>query len=118
MSRLIAREQVGELDQRVELQTQSRVSDGMGGSTVSWVTQDTVWAHVRPLSGGESQRFGGIEATGGYRVAIRNRSDLSINETWRVNWTDRGTTMNIRFVEDGGKRNLYLVLQCEQGVAT
>lgn len=115
MSNLAPSQRVGELDQRVELQKEVRTSDGQGGFTRDWQTQDTVWAQVRPLSGSERAHSERLAAEGGYRVVIRNRDD--VNEAWRVKWTDRGVAMNIRFSGDSGKRDLYRVMECERGVA-
>ena len=107
---------IGELDERIELQRETFVEDDIGGQTSEWVTQATVWAHVRPLRGNERLHSDMLMAHGGYRVVIRNRSDLDIRANWRVVW--RGRAMNIRFPEYSGPRDLYLVLECEAGVAT
>lgn len=105
-----------ELDKRVELQKESFTDDGMGGQSSSWVTQDTVWAHVRSRTGGERLHSDILSAEGGYQVVIRNRSEIDPKENWRVVWN--GRAFNVRFVEDNGPRDLYLVLDCERGVAT
>ncbi len=115
MSRLISPTQrIGELDQRVQLQKQVRVPDAGGGNAHEWETQATVWAHVRPQSGSEREHSDRLNAEGGHRVAIRYRSD--VNESWRIVWN--GRAMNIRFAQDSGGRSLYLVMECEAGVAT
>lgn len=106
----------GELDQRIELQKQTRTPDGQGGFTAAWATQSTVWAHVRPLRGTERQSADRTQAEGGYLVVIRYRSD--IDETWRINWLDGDRLLNITFAQDGGKRSAYLPLECSKGVAT
>lgn len=106
----------GELDQRVELQKEVRTPDNMGGFTSSWVVQDEVWAHVRPLTGNEREQADRAQAEGGYKVIIRYRSDVT--EAWRIRWVDEDRLMNIRFGEDGGKRAMYLPMNCEAGVST
>lgn len=106
----------GELDQRIELQKPSYSSDGQGGQDKTFAVQDTVWAHVRPLTGNERSHADLLQAEGGYLVVVRMRND--IDETWRINWLDRARLMNIRFLEDTGKRKLYLQIQCERGVPT
>lgn len=107
---------VGELDQRVELQKETHTSDGMGGATSAWVTQDTVWAHVRAQRGNERLQSDRVEAEGGYLVIIRNRSDIDFAANWRIVW--RGKAMNARFPQDNGPRPLYLAIECSTGVAT
>lgn len=104
----------GELDQRIELQKESRVSDGMGGATVTWQTQATVWAHVRPLRGSERLQADTMEAPARYLVVVRYRQDVS--ESWRIAWN--GKVMNINFIQDGGARSAYLPMECTAGVAT
>ena len=115
MSNLAPTQRAGELDQRVELQKEVRVSDGQGGFTREWQAQATVWAQVRPLSGNERAHSERLAAEGGYRVVIRNRDD--VNEAWRVYWIDREIGMNIRFSGDPGKRDLYRTMECDRGVA-
>jgi len=36
--------------QRITFQSESTSSDSGGGSTLSWVSGDSVWAYIRPLS--------------------------------------------------------------------
>ena len=55
-----------------------------------------------------------LAAQSGYRVAIRNRTD--VNATWRIKW--EGRILNIRHPGNGNPRDLYLVLETESGVAT
>ena len=104
---------VGELNERIELQKKDYVDDGQGGVSEDWVTQATVWAAVRPLTGRERMHSDMLIAEGGYKIVLRNRSDLDIRENWRVVW--RGRNMGIRFVEYGGPQNPYLVLDCQTG---
>lgn len=106
----------GELDQRVEIQSESRTPDGAGGFTSSWVVDATVWAHVRPLRGSEREQADRTEANGGYMVIIRWRDGVTENK--RLRWVDQDITMNIRFVQEQGARALYLPIECERGVAT
>ncbi len=114
MSKIAPTYRAGEMDQRIELQKETRTPDGQGGFTSEWTTQDTVWAHVRPQRGSEREHGDRIQAEAGYFVVIRYRSD--INETWRIVWN--GRNMNIRFLQDEGPRALYLPMEVERGVAT
>lgn len=117
MSRLISPvHRIGELDQRVELQESSRVKDGQGGYNETWSVTATVWAHVRPMSGGERLRADGTQAEAGYMVVIRFRND--IDESWRVRWINQDKLMNVRFCHNSGTRSMYLPIECERGVGT
>jgi len=107
---------IGELDQRVKILKEARASDGMGGSTRTWEEVANVAAHVRPLSGRERARADRLDAEGGYMVAIRWRPD--VRENMVIEWLNRDRRMNIRHVDDGGGRSMYLSIQCDTGVAT
>lgn len=109
-------QRIGELDERIELQKETFTENSVGGQSAEWSTQYTVWAAVRSLTGGEREHSDFLQANGGYRVAIRNRSDIDVDESWRIVW--RGKNLNIRFIEDNGPRDVYLVMQAESGVAT
>ena len=106
--------QPGELDQRVQIQQQTRTPDGGGGYVEGWSTTATVWAQVRPLSGRERDQAQQQEADVRYRVRIRYRSGVTAAE--RIVW--RGQAMQIRSVLEAGPRPLYLDLDCEAGPAT
>ena len=107
---------IGNLDQRVTFQTNTSVSDGMGGMVngfVNFTTSPSVWANVLPLAGGEKDTLGGVNASGRYLVTIRNRSD--INENNLMVWDSE--SYNIRNVRRAGTRAMYLKLEVERGVA-
>lgn len=111
---LASSERIGELDQRVELQKEVFTENGMGGAEAEWDTQATVWAQVRPLTGRERFTNDRLAGEGGYRVVIRNRTDLDPHANWAILW--RGLRLNIVFPQDRGPRPLYLVFECEAGV--
>jgi SPP1 family predicted phage head-tail adaptor len=103
----------GALDQRVRLETQSLAADGYGGAALTWSLLAEVWALARPLSGRERAEAATIEAPAMYRFTIRRRADLT--EGMRVVWN--GQAFNVRFIADGGPRDLYMTLDAERGVA-
>lgn len=111
-----ARYEIGELDQRIELQEPSYVDDGQGGQVKTFVVRHTVWAHVRALSGRERSHSELLQSEGGYMVVIRN--SYSFDESWRVRWINGSRLMNIRFIPDSGNRKMYQPIECERGVAT
>lgn len=104
--------QSGELDQRISLQRETRTADEMGGAAVSWVEFDEVWARVRPMSGAERERAGGLASEAMYLVVIRNRSDLTEADT--IVW--RGVRLNMRHVKYR-PRSPFLEIEAEEGVA-
>jgi SPP1 family predicted phage head-tail adaptor len=105
----------GELDQRITFQSRQRVSDGMGGTTDTWVnitTLSSVWAHIRPKSGKESTNYERVNAEANYIFAIRNRSDIL--ESYRILWDSE--PFNISAVLKPKSRSLYLEIDGERGV--
>ena len=103
----------GELDQRVTFQTLSRTPDGQGGSAEAWADIGTVWAHVRPRSGKEVEKFDRVNADVFYLMVVRYRSDLVAAD--RAVW--QGVSYNIRSINDAGGRKLYLEMDAQRGVA-
>lgn len=114
-----ARYQPGELDQRVELQSPVRTDNGQGGNDISWQVEATVWAKVRPMSGGERSQADRLAAEGGYMVIVRNNGKgKEVTEDWRIRWVNEDRVLNIRHVKEAGQRDLYQPIECESGVAT
>jgi SPP1 family predicted phage head-tail adaptor len=104
---------VGEFDQRITIQRETRTPDGGGGSSVSLVNVATnLYAHVRPRSGKEVGEHTRVEAPAIYLFVIRNRSD--IKDTDRILWC--GDTYNIRFTRGRGTRARFLEIDAERGV--
>ncbi len=105
--------QAGELTQRVDIH-EPLDTPGRAGSTVrDWRRLASVYARVRPLTGGERVASDRIEAAGGYHVIVRSRPD--INETQSLVW--RGRRHNIRWVKQRDPRSLYLEIETDVGVA-
>tara|TARA_R100001244_G_scaffold130912_1_gene103490 strand:- start:310 stop:636 length:327 start_codon:yes stop_codon:yes gene_type:complete len=102
----------GQLDQRVAIQTEARVSDGVGGYEVTWSTTATVWAMVKPVRGREQMEAQQLQASAMYRITIRNRA---VSAAQRIVW--RGLTLNIREAPDPGGRAMYREILAEEGVA-
>lgn len=103
----------GELTELITIREEVISPDGAGGESVIWQNLVKLYAHVRPLTGRESQGSDRTEATAGYLVVFRARTDIT--EKNKVVWRTR--EMNIRFVRDRKPRSLYLELECDRGVA-
>jgi len=71
-----------ELDQRVTLEYQTKVSDGGGGFTTTWVAAATVWAKITTMR--SSEAIVNMQATGSavHNILIRYRTD--VKSSWRV----------------------------------
>ena len=103
----------GELDKRITLRRESLTPDGQGGNHLTVADYDTVWAHVRPLSGREREQFDRVNAEASYLFVIRNRQDIREND--RVLW--EGVEYNIRLIKGRAGRPLYLEIIGDRGVA-
>jgi len=103
----------GEMNERIQIIRETRTSDGAGGQTLSLTTLASVWAHVRPRSGREMERFDRVNASAMYLFVIRYRTD--VEESDRILW--KGEYYNIRYIAQGTGRALYLEIDAERGVA-
>lgn len=103
----------GILDQQVSLVSRVPTADGMGGATTAENVYATVWAHIRPLRGGELRGSERTEARALMLIVIRNRTDVT--EGHIVRWGDRD--LNIRTIRPRSPRELYAEMECEMGAA-
>ena len=65
-----------QLNRRLDIQKPQRVSDGMGGSNVSWSLLDTVWASLKPRHSVEKFDAEKVTAKTTHTIIIRYRNDL------------------------------------------
>jgi len=104
----------GELDQRITIEREILVDDGIGGQEVTLTNIATcISAHSRNLSGKESERYDKLNATSLNMFVVRYRNDL--REDDRINWGN--IEYNIRHIPNNGGRKLYTEIIAERGVA-
>lgn len=106
---------IGEMRNRVVLQSLNPSTDSGGGQSVSWATATTVWAKVENLSGTESSFGDQIEDRSNYRFTIRYYSALT--PKYRISYNSK--TFNIQHISsllEGKER--YQIIDAEEGVAT
>lgn len=112
--------QVGALKHRVVLEESTRVADGQGGYAVTWAEVGgagaaTLWARIRPLSGKEQVAHQQLQNTLTHEVVIRYRPGV----TGAMRFTRGARVFNIRGIPRNiDENNEWLVLDCEEGVAT
>ena len=74
---------IGSLNKRINLECETRVSDGMGGTINSWKEMASdVSAAIWPTSAKEQIQQSGAVMTISHRIRIRYRSD--IRASWRL----------------------------------
>lgn len=95
----------GNLDKRITLTYQSRVSDGAGGFTTTEVTAATVWAEfVRPRVN-TMQENGAVVSEMVREIRIRHRDD--VKKGWKVLHGTRTYTVEHAF--DEGRDSTIIV---------
>lgn len=103
----------GDLDQRIRIEAKTRVEDEGGGSVEAWAPVATAWAKVWPVSGRERAEAQQVQAATLMRFKVRRRGDLDTG--MRIVW--QGKAHNIRFVADAGRREAFMTIDAEAGVA-
>ena len=76
-----------ELNKRIELQAVTKVSDGMGGYTSTFITLATVWAAIWPTSANEITAANATSMVVSHRIRIRYRSVLKAS--YRIKFETR-----------------------------
>jgi head-tail adaptor len=111
----------GKYDQRIAIDREDRVSDGGGGSSVTWTEVAKVWAAVWPVGAREQVVADQLHGASLYRVRIRNAPSgaPAVETSYRLRWlTNGGIVLNVRGGLDGGRRQAHRELICEAGVAS
>lgn len=105
----------GQLDQLIDIQRETLLDDGMGGQIVTYETIATdVWAHVRPVSGRELERYERVQVIQMVRFVVRFRNDIKHDD--RIIW--QGDVFNIRYIPPATGRESFLEIDAERGVAS
>jgi len=100
----------GDLNRRVEIQAQTKVSDGMGSFTTTWTTLDTVWAAIWDATSNERNQASATTLIISHRVRIRYRNVFK--SSWRLKFNNR--YFAIVSVVNPGEKNEYLDLYCKE----
>ena len=106
---------IGEMRNRIVIQTLGGATDAGGGQSSSFSTLSTVWAKAENLSGGEGIFGDQLRGTASYRFTIRYNS--SVTEKNRISYNSK--TFNITHVKDIDEgRNKFQEILATEGVAT
>lgn len=102
----------GKLRHRVVIQENQPTRDGDGAELDNWVTVATVWAAIRPLTGGE--RFvttaDQVVAEASTRIELRYRSGLDVK--MRCTWS--GHTFDIEQIKEVNTERREIHLMCNE----
>jgi SPP1 family predicted phage head-tail adaptor len=68
----------GDFKQRLTVQKEELVSDGMGGQFPEWVEDFKIWGNIKPVSGSERLHLDAIDSTVTHRIQTRfTKADLT-----------------------------------------
>lgn len=104
--------EAGQLRERVTLQAPSVVRNSIGEPVPAWTDVDTVWAHVKDMSGREINAARAVQSEAVCRVTIRWRADISADMRVVRNGAVMVITAPPRMV--GWKE--FLELDCSEGL--
>jgi SPP1 family predicted phage head-tail adaptor len=102
---------IGEMRERIILQYPSKVSDSMGGFTVTWTDYATVFAKAWSTESAEAQAAKQTSLIRVQKFKIRYRSVLK--SSWRIKWGVR--YFNITAIDPDAKKE-FLFLTCKEAV--
>ena len=102
---------IGGKKPRITFQYPTKISDGMGGFTVTWVDAATVWASAWTVSSTEATAAMQTSMVRVQKFCIRFRSVL--RPSWRIKYGDR--YFNITGI-DPDEKNRFLYLTVKEAV--
>lgn len=102
---------IGELDERVRVQTPTEVRGERGGTSLVWdppADEFEVWAKVEQTGGGETREGERVTGRARFTVTLRHRDGLS--ERQRLVW--RGRVLQVESVSGTTRRGRRVELAC------
>lgn len=95
---------IGDLRQRITIETVTLTGDGGGGVDETWVEVAEVWAAVAPLSGAERVEADAISGRLTHEVWMRFRDDVAPDMRFRID----SRIFDIRVVMNTEERQRFL----------
>lgn len=105
---------LGDLDQPIVISEEVRVADGQGGFDVTWQTVCSPWASVEPAGASEQDRQGALRDVRGFDFRIHRRDGITAGMV--IDWA--GRRFNITGVPQPPRRDPFMIISAEEGVAT
>lgn len=102
---------IGDLNKIVDVMSQTKVSDNMGGFTILWITQYSgIYAAIWPVSAREQIQADQIAMSITHRIRMRYRRVLKPD--WRIKYLNR--YFNIISIINPNESNKMLDLLCKE----
>lgn len=104
---------IGKLIHRVVIKSQTKSSDGRGGTTSTISTVKTIFANVKPLSERKLHQYGQTFQGNAYLITARWLSvDTVTNVNHKLEWD--GRTLIIHSIINKDNRKKYAEIICEE----
>jgi SPP1 family predicted phage head-tail adaptor len=68
---------IGKLTKNATIRYYTTVSDGMGGSLVTWNDGASIWCDITPLSANEVLQYGAVNSNVTHKIIARYRPNLT-----------------------------------------
>lgn len=105
------------LNRRLTLEAPQKAPDGAGGFVTVWNPLGTIWAELRPRSGGERGINGAPVSRVSYRITVRAAPQGSPQRPAPdARYRDGTRLFNIRAVTEMDPQGLYLVCFADEEV--
>ena len=102
---------IGDLNKIIDIQSKTRVADGIGGFTETWATQCSgIYAAIWPVSAKEQIQSDQMSMIITHRIRIRYRS--RIKSDWRIKYANR--YFSIMSIINPNEANGNLELLCKE----
>jgi len=103
----------GKLNRRITLQSKTVTRDAMGGESITWTTQATIWAQVSALSGRALIAAQQAQSEVTARITVRQLAAAGIADDWRIQHGADIYTLHAIIPSDDG---VDYYLQCAKGL--
>lgn len=105
--------ETGDLNKRITLQYKTKVPDGQGGFTDTWVDAATIWSAIWPTSAGDVTQANTTVMVVSHRIRIRYRSVLKTS--YRVKFGTRYFSIVSIICPNEGRE--WLDIMCKEAAA-
>jgi SPP1 family predicted phage head-tail adaptor len=103
-----------DFDVYVTVESPTDSADGFGGFSTSWATKTTIWCKYEERNGEVPLKNGKLTTETGVIFTTVYRDDVLTSDRLVLD----GLVYDIKRVDNLNRKNEYLVIYCDSGVAT
>jgi SPP1 family predicted phage head-tail adaptor len=100
----------GQRNRRVTIERATDVDDGQGGAVRSWAALGSAWVKATQVAAKEGLVSGVLRSSSSWRIEMRFRDDLTVEDRLRANWLPAGQVLGISSAVDPDGRRAALIL--------